>query len=126
MAAEVVVTRLGTTFTRRRVPTALDRGEHGTVACHHAGCGCIPCRAAWNAYQRARWAALAIVDGRQPQWKVWAGPAASHVRALRAQGVSVAEVARRAELAEATVRRALVPHTRIFSTTAERILAVRL
>jgi hypothetical protein len=107
------------------------RHQHGTPACYrHDECRCWPCTRASGA-ARARRRRLKGY-GRDPL--VDAGPAAAHVRELRAAGLSMARISELSGVAGSVlwyilhgklgrdgVRR---PTTRLRRVTAERILAV--
>jgi hypothetical protein len=109
--------------------TALERGEHGTVAAWSAGCRCRSCRKARYRYARAWWSAKNILRGAEARWKVDARPVAAHLEALRAAGWRLRDVAAVSGVPYATLlsirkadRRGAGP--RCMSTTAERVLAL--
>src|SRR5262245_4985662 len=88
--------------------TALERGEHGTLACHtSSGCRCRLCVAARRRYDRTRWSVLQALRGASPQWKTSTARAREHVGVLRAAGWSVAEIAEGAQIGSATLWRLL-------------------
>ena len=105
------------------VTSALDRSEHGTLACHSRGCRCPACRRARNRYDRVRRAGRTMLAGRAAVWKVPTTAARHRVAELRAEGMSVRAIAERAGVAEATVRR-LLERRRCWNIVSDAICAV--
>jgi DNA invertase Pin-like site-specific DNA recombinase len=77
-----------------------------------------------SSYDQVWNCARAVERGARPQWRVPTGRARDHVLALRAAGLSVEEIARRAQLGSATVWR-LLREDRAYNTTVAALLRVR-
>jgi hypothetical protein len=97
------------------VTTVLE--EHGTRVAYASGCHCDPCRKANAAYVAER--------RRSPKGHVALGQVRSHVKELRAAGMSWREIGRLSGVHEATVRRIVSGAVAGCSpSTRSRLLAV--
>jgi hypothetical protein len=113
--------RSGRWFLRRRSPSAVERGEHGTVA--RSGCGCRRCVVERRRRERVAYHETAALHGRSSSWHTSSNAAAAHVRVLVAAGADVELLAKRAELHPETVRRVL-RGARVLSSTSRALLAL--
>lgn len=113
--------RGGRWFLRRRNPSAVERGEHGTLA--RSGCGCRRCVGERRRRERVAYHELAALHGEPSAWRTSSKAAAAHVRELLAAGADVALVAKRAGVHPETVRRVLRGR-RVLSSTARALLAL--
>lgn len=99
------------------------RAGCGTVANYNRGCRCARCTAARRLYNRRRWAALVVVRGGAPQWKVDTAASRRALAELRSRGWSYLGIARATGLGPATldrVRRA----ARCYSTTERALIGL--
>jgi hypothetical protein len=104
----VTVRRQGwRTFERPKVLNAAERGDHGTTAAYAVGCHCERCTNAARASERARRAELAVLNGRQPRYRVDTAAISGHVAALRAAGWTLRAIAVTAGLNVEAFRRCL-------------------
>jgi hypothetical protein len=119
----ITVRRASRTYQRRRVPTALDRGEHGTAA-YAQGCRCRWCKRARRLADRHRRAGNNAINGRPVIYRTTTTAMDVHVAELRRQGWTLARIAIAAGLNVEAFRRAL-RHGRTLNTTVRAVLAVR-
>lgn len=118
----ITVHRASRTYQRRRVATALDRGEHGTAA-YAQGCRCGRCKRARRLADRQRRAANNAINGRPVIYRTTTTAMEAHVAELRRQGWTLAQIATTAGINVEAFRRAL-RHGRTMSTTVRAVLAV--
>jgi hypothetical protein len=121
-----VVHRGGSSYRRRARSTALERGEHGRLACYRSGCRCAGCVATFCAYHRARYARLQLARAGESNRRVALVAVARHVRRLRAVGWSIGKIAAEAGCSSSTVRRyaRLGRRGRGWSTFADAICGI--
>ena len=118
-----VVHRYGSTYRRRARSTAVERGEHGTVAGYQGGCRCSGCGRARNRYDRTWKAARKVLAGREVVWMVPTARVRAHVVRLRDAGWSVRQIGEASGWSEQTVRR-LQRSDRCWNLVADAVLAL--
>lgn len=119
-----------TTAITTRVAIAPDDPRHGSVAGRVAGCGCLPCRLAGNAWKVRRQRQIGYGT-----WQPWvdAEPVRAHLHRLKAYGIGWKTVAEITGVPESTVAGLLYtrgknhtkPSAKCRPTTAEAILALK-
>lgn len=121
--------RSGSSYRRRARSTALERGEHGTLACYVSSrCRCAVCVETFRAYHRARYARLQLERAGESNRRVPVVAVARHIRRLRALGWSIDKIAAEAGCSSSTVRRyaRLGRRARGWSTFADAIVGIEL
>jgi hypothetical protein len=123
---QVVVHRAdGTVFRRAKVTNARERGEHGSLACHRAGCRCPSCRGARRRYDREHYALRQLVRTGEINRRISARATAEHLDALRARGWSWPKLAAATGFAVPTLQRIRAqPERRCWSIVEQAVLAV--
>jgi hypothetical protein len=104
------------------VPSALERGEHGTAG-YAAGCRCGRCKGVRRRADRQRRAANNAINGRAVLYRTSTKAMEFHVAELRHQGWTLAQIATAAGLNVEAFRRAM-RHGRTINTTVRAVLAV--